>query len=164
MRWNELCDDPCPVARSLAVIGDRWTLLVLRECFFGVRRFEQFQERLGITRHVLAERLRKLEGEGVLTRVPYQQRPLRCEYRLTDKGKDLHDVLMTLVAWAERHAPPDEERGEPFTLIMRDTGKPAEPVVTDATSGQRITCKTVYAERSGDESARSGRSSAVRDG
>ncbi len=80
----------CSVARTVSVIGDRWTLLILRDCFLRVRRFEEFQERLGITRHVLADRLRKLVKAGVLRKVAYQARPRRYEYRLTDKGLDLH--------------------------------------------------------------------------
>lgn len=103
MRWDELDEQPCSVARTLSVIGDRWTLLILRDCFLRVRRFEQFEDRLGITRHVLADRLRKLTDTGVLERVPYQERPRRYEYRLTDKGLDLHPVLMAIVRWGDVH-------------------------------------------------------------
>lgn len=144
MRWNELSDDPCPVARGLSVIGDRWTLLVLRECFRGARRFERFQEKLGITRHVLADRLRKLESEGVLRRVPYQERPLRHEYRLTDKGKALHDVLLALMAWADAYAPC--EGGGPVTIRSRKTGEPVAPILVDANSGERLDHRAVYSE------------------
>src|SRR5690606_39530235 len=90
MRWEELDQQPCSLARTLAVVGDRWTLLVLRDCFLGIRRFDEFEKRLGITRHVLADRLKKLVDHGVLIRVPYQQRPLREEYRLTERGLALH--------------------------------------------------------------------------
>ena len=86
MRWDELEKEACSVARTVSVIGDRWTLLVLRECFLRVRRFEEFQSRLGITRHLLADRLRKLVKEGVLQKVAYQERPKRYEYKHTDKG------------------------------------------------------------------------------
>jgi DNA-binding HxlR family transcriptional regulator len=89
MRWNELSEENCSMARTVSVIGDRWTLLILRDCFLRVRRFEDFQERLGITRPILASRLRKLVDEFVLVKVPYQQRPPRYEYRLTQKGLDL---------------------------------------------------------------------------
>jgi len=88
MRWNELSEENCSMARTVSVIGDRWTLLILRDCFLRVRRFEDFQERLGITRPILASRLKKLVDEFVLTKVPYQQRPVRYEYRLTPKGLD----------------------------------------------------------------------------
>ena len=86
MKWNSLEEEQCSVARTVAVIGDRWTLLVLRDCFLRVRRFEDFQARLEVTRHVLADRLKKLVRHGVLRRVPYQSRPKRYEYILTQKG------------------------------------------------------------------------------
>ena len=90
MKWEALEEEPCSVARTVAVIGDRWTLLILRECFLRVRRFEQFQSSLKITRHLLAERLKKLVRFGVLRRVPYQDSPRRYEYILTQKGLDLY--------------------------------------------------------------------------
>ena len=143
MRWNDLADEACPVARGLSVIGDRWTMLVLRDCFLGVRRFEQMQERLGITRHVLADRLRKLEAAGVLRREPYQERPLRHEYRLTDRGKALYPVLVSLIGWANANVPAP---GEPsVTLISRETGQPIAPVLVDANTGKEITHRTVNA-------------------
>src|SRR5690606_29419646 len=97
MRWEELDQQPCSLARALSVIGDRWTLLVLRESFLGIRRFDEFEERLGVTRHVLANRLKKLTEAGVLNKVAYQQRPLRQEYRLTAKGRDLYPAVLALV-------------------------------------------------------------------
>ena len=112
MRWNELKGEACSVARTVAVIGDRWTLLILRDCFLRVRRFEDFQERLGITRHVLADRLRKLVREGVLKKVAYQTRPRRYEYRLTASGEALIPVLDALLTWGKVHAvsPDDPDR------------------------------------------------------
>ena len=77
MRWENLEDEACSVARTVSVIGDRWTLLILRDCFMGVRRFEEFQARLGITRPLLSARLRKLVKDGVLAKAPYQRRPVR---------------------------------------------------------------------------------------
>ena len=73
MKWDELEEEPCSLARTVAVIGDRWSLLILRECFLRKRRFEAFQSALGITRHLLAERLKKLVRLGVLRRIPYQE-------------------------------------------------------------------------------------------
>ena len=101
MRWNELSEENCSMARAVSVIGDRWTLLILRDCFLRVRRFEDFQERLGITRPILASRLRELVDEFVLVKVPYQQRPLRYEYRLTQKGLDLYPIVMAIVHWGD---------------------------------------------------------------
>tara|TARA_R100000655_G_scaffold49576_4_gene87112 strand:+ start:104 stop:379 length:276 start_codon:yes stop_codon:yes gene_type:complete len=86
MRWQELDKEPCSLARTLSVVGDRWTLLVLRDAFLGVRRFETFQSRLGVTRHVLSDRLAKLVTHSVLEKRVYQERPRREEYRLTDRG------------------------------------------------------------------------------
>jgi DNA-binding HxlR family transcriptional regulator len=143
MRWNELSEEACPVARGLSVIGDRWTMLVLRDCFLGIRRFEQFQERLGITRHVLTDRLRKLEAAGVLRREPYSERPVRHEYRLTDKGKDLYPVLLSLIGWANRHVPSGGP--PPFDLVSRDTGEKVEPVLVDANTGHPLNHRTVQA-------------------
>ena len=140
MRWNELGDEACPVARGLSVVGDRWTMLVLRDCFRGVRRFEGFQRRLGITRHVLADRLRKLEEAGVLERRLYQERPPRHEYRLTDKGLALHPVLVTLVAWAERWEP---REGAGSRLVAAGTGLPVEPVLVDARTGEPVTPRSI---------------------
>ncbi len=86
MRWDEIKGMPCSVARTLSVIGDRWTLLVLRDAFLRTRRFEDFQRQLGVTRHLLADRLRKLVAAGILEKVRYQEKPTRYEYRLTDEG------------------------------------------------------------------------------
>lgn len=102
MRWSEIGDQSCPVARSLSVLGDRWTMLVLREAFWRVRRFEQFQERTGAPRPVLAERLKMLVDEGVFERRQYSERPDRYEYRLTEKGLDLYPVVISLLEWGER--------------------------------------------------------------
>lgn len=143
MKWNDLHKDTCPVARGLSVVGDRWTMLVLRDCFLGIRRFEQMQERLGITRHVLTDRLRKLEAAGVLRRDAYQQRPLRHEYRLTERGKALYPLLVTLIDWANTHVPPDGEAS--VSLLSRETGDPIAPVLIDRNTGQEITHRTVNA-------------------
>lgn len=103
MKWNDLDQERCSIARTVSVIGDRWSLLVLRDCFLGIRRFEDFQQRLGISRPMLVDRLRKLVDENVLKKVPYQESPTRYEYRLTAKGMDLHPVLMAIVHWGDVH-------------------------------------------------------------
>ena len=99
MRWDEIDKQICSVARALSVVGERWTLLILRDAFFGTRRFDQFQQNLGVTRHRLSERLGKLVDSGVLVKVAYNQNPLRYEYRLTRKGLALYPVMMSLARW-----------------------------------------------------------------
>src|SRR5438132_13379681 len=101
MKWNTLSDEPCSVARTVAVIGDRWTLMLLRDCFLGVRRFEDFERRLGISRSIIAARLKGLVAEGVLRRDAYQDHPVRHEYRLTEKGLALHPVIMAIGHWGD---------------------------------------------------------------
>ena len=103
MRWQDLDQENCSLARALAVVGDRWTLLVLREAFLRVRRFDDFQSRLGIARRVLAERLAHLVENDVLAKVAYQQAPQRFEYRLTKRGLDLYPILIGLVHWGDQH-------------------------------------------------------------
>src|SRR5262245_42820129 len=127
MRWDDLDTEACSVARTVSVIGDRWTILILRDCFLRVRRFDDSQARLGITRHVLADRLRKLVRLGVLRRLPYQHKPPRYEYRLTPKGLDLQPVLLALVRWGDTHMA--GQRGRPVLLEHRDCGQAFDPVV-----------------------------------
>ena len=120
MRWADVGDLTCSVARTLSVVGDRWTLLVLRDAFLGVRRFEDFRA-VGLTRHRLADRLKKLVAAGVLERVRYQERPPRFEYRLTEKGRDLYPVLVSLVRWGDRWMA--GEAGPPVELIHRGSAQ-----------------------------------------
>ena len=91
------------LARALEVVGERWTLLIVRDAFFGLRRFNQFQESLGIARNVLTDRLNRLVQEGILERVRYSERPERYEYRITPKGRDLQIVLVALRRWGTKH-------------------------------------------------------------
>lgn len=96
-------DQVCSIARALEVVGDRWTLLLLRDAFLGVRRFDDFQRSLGVSRHVLAERLDRLAEAGVLERRLYCERPKRFEYVLSSKGRELWPVLAHLMLWGDRH-------------------------------------------------------------
>lgn len=147
MKWDELRSEACPVARGLSVIGDRWTMLVVRECFLGIRRFDQMQERLGITRHILADRLRKLVSAEVLRREQYQDRPARYEYRLTESGKALYPILVSLITWAEENTPPCTVSS--ITLVSRETGLPIQPILVNAKTGQQITHRNVTAQKNG---------------
>jgi DNA-binding HxlR family transcriptional regulator len=97
----------CSIARALEIVGDRWTMLVIRSAFEGVRRFDDFQDVLGVARNVLTDRLARLCEEGLMRRVPYQERPERYEYRLTRKGVELWPAMMTLLMWGDRHYAPE---------------------------------------------------------
>jgi DNA-binding HxlR family transcriptional regulator len=92
----------CPIARALEIVGERWTLLIVRDVLVGPCRFDQLQASLGIARNVLADRLNRLVEEGILERVPYSKRPPRHEYRLTDKGRELEPALSALRRWGDQ--------------------------------------------------------------
>lgn len=142
MRWDDIDLQVCSVARALSVVGERWTLLILRDAFLGTRRFERFQASLGITRHRLSERLNKLVEQGVLTRVRYREKPPRHEYRLTRKGLALYPVLMTLGRWGDEWM--DRGEGAPVEYFHQDCARKMQPVLTcsecgDALRPQRVT-------------------------
>jgi DNA-binding HxlR family transcriptional regulator len=123
------------MARALEVIGERWTLLIIRNAFLGMRRFDDFQAELGVSRGVLTVRLQWLCDEGILERRRYQERPERFEYRLTQKGRDLWPVMMSLMKWGDRYQVGPE--GPPRLVMHRDCGGE----VTD-----RLTCAKCDAE------------------
>lgn len=136
MRWEELDQQPCSLSRTLAVVGDRWTLLVLREAFMGVRRFEDFQQRLGITRHILADRLKTLVENQVLDKVAYQERPRREEYRLTPRGRELYPAILTLVNWGDRHLAGSE--GAPIEHTHKTCGQRMHGVLVCSECGEPL--------------------------
>lgn len=144
MRWEDLDQQACSLARTLAVVGDRWTLLILRDCFLGIRRFDHFEARLGITRHILTDRLKKLVEHGVLSKVPYQQRPLREEYRLSEKGLELHPVLLGLVHWGDRHMA--DERGAPVLHVHKGCGQVMRPLLVCSECGEPVTARDIRVE------------------
>ena len=121
MKLKSFAGMNCTIAQSLEVVGERWTLLVLRETFLGTRRFGDFQERLGIARNILTDRLERLVGEGILDRRLYQERPQRFEYRLTPKGIDLYEVILALKKWGDRWAVGEE--GLPLLLRHKTCGE-----------------------------------------
>ncbi|MFD4576697.1 winged helix-turn-helix transcriptional regulator [Streptomyces sp. NPDC058417] len=120
MRRTSFESWPCSIARTTDLLGDWWTPLVLREAFYGTRRFEDFQGELGIARGTLTDRLRRLVELGLLTREPYQSEPLRHEYVLTEKGRDFFGVLMAMVAWGDRWLA--DEAGPPVTFRHTSCG------------------------------------------
>jgi DNA-binding HxlR family transcriptional regulator len=133
----------CSIARSLEVIGERWTILVLRDAFFGIRRFDDFQRKLGISRGILASRLQHLVDEGILERRRYSERPERFEYRLTKKGRDLWPVLIALVKWGDRY---EAEHGPPRVFLHRDCGGELTGHLTCAKCGKPLSVRDVVAE------------------
>ena len=126
----------CPIARSLERVGEWWSILILRDAFHGLTRFDQFQKSLDIAPNMLTRRLNALVAAGLLERRRYNERPPRDEYILTDRGRDFRPVLWSLLAWGNKHFAPE---GESVVLIHRDTGAPADPVLIDRVSGQPLT-------------------------
>ena len=123
VRKASFADMNCSIAQTLEVIGEWWTLLILRDCFLGVRRFDDFVERLGIARNVLTDRLTKLVDHGILEKRKYQDRPARYEYRLTAKGVDLSPALVALMRWGDKHVAGDDK---PTVLVHDSCGKPLD--------------------------------------
>ena len=121
----------CAVANGVEIFGDRWSILIIRDAFLGVRRFDDFAKDLGIARNILSDRLERLVGAGVLETRSYEDRPPRHEYVLTSKGKDLLDVLLALWKWGERWEPVPEDV-EPRRLIHLSCGETTTGVVVCA--------------------------------
>ena len=135
----------CSVARTLDLVGERWTFLVVRDAFFGVRRFDQFGQNLGIAPNILTSRLRHLTACGVFERCRYQERPERFEYRLTEKGRDLYPVAAALMRWGDRWLA--GAAGPPLLLFHRDADDHAiSPVLTCADCGEEVRAREVRFE------------------
>ncbi|MBV8658029.1 MAG: helix-turn-helix transcriptional regulator [Burkholderiales bacterium] len=126
----------CPIARSLDRVGEWWSILILRDAFYGLTRFDEFEKSLDIAPNMLTRRLTALVEEGLLERHQYSERPPRYEYRLTPRGRDFRPVLFALLAWGNQHFAPE---GESVVLLDAETGERAEPVLVDAKTGKRIT-------------------------
>ncbi len=137
MQWLEYDTDNCSIQRTLDVIGEKWTLLVLREAFNGVRRFDQIRDHVGVSDPVLADRLRKLVAAGVLEASPYREpgRRTRYEYRLTTKGLDLYPVLIALLRWGDRYCA--DPAGPSVLVTHRHCDEPVE-AVAECASGHRL--------------------------
>ncbi|MFD1147532.1 winged helix-turn-helix transcriptional regulator [Saccharothrix hoggarensis] len=125
----------CSVARTANIVADPWTLLVLRDLFLGLTRFDQFTRDLGIATNVLTDRLTTLVDAGVVVRRPYQDNPVRHDYHLTEAGKELYGVVVSLLAWGDRHLAPD---GPPLRLHHTTCDHPATPVVTCSHCGGEL--------------------------
>lgn len=142
MRRTSFEDMACSVAQCLEVVGDWWSLLIVRDAFLGVRRFDDLQARLGISRNILNQRLQSLVGHGVLVRVPYQDNPVRYDYRLTDKGRDLWLVVTAMREWGDRWAAPD---GPPVEVVHTPCGHVAHVAATCSACGEPIDARSVRA-------------------
>ena len=125
----------CPIARSLERVGEWWSILILRDAFMGLRRFDQFQKNLGIAPNMLTRRLNGLVEAGLLERRQYSEKPPRYEYVLTERGRDFRPVLWTLLAWGNKHFAPE---GASVVLVDAATGAPAEPMLVDRVSGRPL--------------------------
>jgi DNA-binding HxlR family transcriptional regulator len=144
--------DSCSVASTLEVIGERWTMHVLREAFVGVRRFEDFRRNIGVARNILSDRLQRLVDEGILRRERYSDRPPRYEYRLTRKGVDLYGILIELMKWGNKWAPSPD--GPAVVLWHKDCGAIIEPVLACPDCGEPVAAWNLEARLSPAAAAR----------
>jgi len=141
VKRSEIDRQRCSVARTLSVIGDAWTLLVLREAFMRTRRFDDFQRLTGAPRPILADRLRRLMEHEILERRPYGNHPDRYEYRLTEKGIDLYPTIVSLLAWGDRHMPDPD--GPPVELVHKACGHVMQPEIACPECGEWLTARDV---------------------
>jgi DNA-binding HxlR family transcriptional regulator len=143
VKRTEFASWPCSIARSVDLLGDWWTPLVLREAFLGLRRFDDIQASLGIGRNVLTQRLKRLVEEGMLDRVRYQEKPDRYEYVLTEKGRDFYPVLAAMMAWGDRWL--SGEDGPPIVLRHTSCGHDSTAKVVCSECGEPIEARNVRA-------------------
>jgi len=143
MVWKNFGRENCSLEATASVIGDRQTLLVLRECFLRVRRFGELQQNTGLARNILADRLQALVGNGILERCEYQDRPQRFEYRLTQKGLDLYPILLGLMEWGAKYETGKE--GTLVTLRHKSCGTVAQPQLACPDCGEPVTARDMEA-------------------
>ncbi len=135
MRRSSWSGVDCSIAQTLDVVGDPWTLLIVRDAFFGLRRFEDFRRSLGIPRATLSARLGTLVDHGVMATREYSDQPVRHEYVLTAKGRALGPILVAMLQWGDEWSAPD---GPPVTLVDADSGEPLTPVYVDERTGRPL--------------------------
>jgi DNA-binding HxlR family transcriptional regulator len=136
MQRTSFQDMNCPIARSLERVGEWWSILILRDAFYGMTRFDEFQKSLGIAPNMLSRRLSGLVEQGLLERRLYSEKPPRYEYFLTERGRDFRPVLWALLAWGNRHFSPE---GEYVMVADKQTGERVEPVMADKATGRPLT-------------------------
>ncbi len=125
----------CPIARSLERVGEWWSILILRDAFYGLTRFDEFQKSLGVAPNMLTRRLNALVEAGLLEKRRYREHPPRDEYVLTARGRDFRPVLLALLAWGNRHFAPE---GAAVQIVNKRTGAVVEPALVDGATGERI--------------------------
>jgi DNA-binding HxlR family transcriptional regulator len=139
MQRTSYRDMECPVARSLEEVGEWWSILIMRDALLGLRRFDEFQQSLGVAPTTLTRRLNTLVDNGLLTKRRYSERPPRDEYLLTDKGRDFQSVVLALLAWGSKHLSGPE--GPSLQVVDRDSGAPVTPTLMDASTRQPLTTR-----------------------
>ncbi|CAI2024713.1 winged helix-turn-helix transcriptional regulator [Serratia liquefaciens] len=149
MKRKSLEDAPCPVARTLDVIGDWWSLLIVRDAFDGVRRFSEFQKGLGMAKNILSTRLRTLVAQGILEIAPASDGSAYQEYILTDKGRALFPVIVGLRQWGEDHLFAEQEAHS--TLVESDSGQPIPRMTPIGSVGQTLTPLNTRVVKVGEE-------------
>ena len=148
MKRTSYADMPCPMAQALERVGEWWSLLILRECFGGVRRFGDFERRLGIAKNVLSARLKHLVEAGVLERRASKEDAREIEYRLTESGKDLAPVLIALAQWGDRWIYGGKA---PVRFVNRHTGAPLADLGLRDDNGERLSLRDLQMQRLGEE-------------
>jgi DNA-binding HxlR family transcriptional regulator len=139
---KSFADMHCSVAQTLEVVGEWWSMLILRDAFLGVTRFDDFQQRLGISRNILNRRLNRLVETGILTKAPYSEHPPRYDYRLTGKGRDLWPLLTAMRQWGDEYAAPE---GPPVEMVHKGCGAVADAVLVCSSCGEPIGPRDVRA-------------------
>jgi len=126
LRWAEIGEGICSVSRTLSIVGDRWSLLIIRSAFLGTRKFSDFQSEIGLTRPRLSERLSKLVEHEVFHKVKYQENPVRYEYRLTDKGQDLYPIIVSMYTWGDKWVA--GKNGKAMEYVHKSCGNKIVPI------------------------------------
>ena len=135
MQRKSVAEMQCPIARGLERVGEWWSILILRDAFRGVTRFDAFSESLGVAPNILARRLNTLVESGLLERRQYSERPPRFEYVLTARGRDFRPVMLAMLDWGNRHFPPDDRTVE---IIETASGRAVKPLLVDPATGLRV--------------------------
>jgi DNA-binding HxlR family transcriptional regulator len=143
MQWRCVKDTRCSVARALSVVGERWTMLILREAFLGRHRFDEFQAGTGIARNILSTRLQALVANGIFDRKLGSGTERHVEYRLTKKGQDLYPVMLALMKWGDSWMV--DEEGPPLTLMHRECGHKTAPTLVCSHCGEAIDPRAMQA-------------------